>query len=71
MTVAEQEKNERWVGKKERSSGRLTKEILFQALVNLSKAMGGGRVLETDPLRVTARDSKISTEGSEGLHANQ
>ena len=70
MTVAEQEKNERWVGKKERSSGRLTKEILFQALVNLYKEMGGGRVLGADSLRGRTRDSKISIEGSEGMHAN-
>jgi multidrug efflux system outer membrane protein len=35
-----------------------TKGFLFQALVNLYKAMGGGRVIEADRLTGTT-DSKI------------
>jgi len=38
-----------------------TKEVLFQALVNLCKAMGGGWVLEVDHLTETTTGSKIST----------
>ena len=48
-----------------------TKGVLFQALVNLYKAMGGGWVLEADHLTGTTTDSKKSTHGSEVLHANQ
>jgi multidrug efflux system outer membrane protein len=48
-----------------------TKGVLFQALVNLYKAMGGGWVLEADHLTDTTTDSKISIHGSEVSHANQ
>jgi multidrug efflux system outer membrane protein len=48
-----------------------TKGVLFQALVNLYKAMGGGWVMEADRLMDTATDSKKSKHKSEVLHANQ
>ena len=48
-----------------------TKGVLFQALVNLYKAMGGGWVLEADHLTGTTTDSKKSIDGSEVLYANQ
>ncbi len=48
-----------------------TKGVLFQALVNLYKAMGGGWVLKADHLTGATTDSKISIHGSEVLHANQ
>ncbi len=41
-----------------------TKGILFQALVNLYKAMGGGWVVEADRMTTGAGDSGISTSGS-------
>ena len=40
------------------------KGVLFQALMNLYKTMGGGWVLEADHLTGTTTDSKISTHGS-------
>jgi multidrug efflux system outer membrane protein len=43
-----------------------TKRSLFQALVNLFKAMGGGWVLEVDYLTGTRVGSKITTDGYEG-----
>jgi multidrug efflux system outer membrane protein len=48
-----------------------TKEVLFQALVNLYKATGGGWVLEADHLTGTRMGVKIYTHGSEVLHANE
>ena len=48
-----------------------TRGVLFQAPVNLYKAMGGGWVLEADHLTGTTTDSKISMHYSEVLHANQ
>jgi multidrug efflux system outer membrane protein len=42
-----------------------TKRSLFQALVNLFKAMGGCWVLEADHLTGTTAGSKISTNGYE------
>jgi len=48
-----------------------TKGVLFQALVNLYKAMGGGWVLEADHLADKTTYSKISSHSSEVLHANQ
>jgi hypothetical protein len=48
-----------------------TKGVLFQAPMNLYKAMSGGWVLEADHLTGTTTDSKISMHYSEVLHANQ
>ncbi|HUJ90725.1 MAG TPA: efflux transporter outer membrane subunit [Syntrophorhabdales bacterium] len=48
-----------------------TKGVLFNSLVNLYKAMGGGWVLEADRLTDAATDSKISRHEDEVLHANQ
>jgi multidrug efflux system outer membrane protein len=48
-----------------------TKGSLFEALVNLFKTMGGGRVLEVDRVTGTTTGSKISTNGYEVLYANQ
>jgi len=48
-----------------------TKGSLFQALVNLFKAMWGGWGLEADPLTGTTTGSKNSTNGYEVLYANQ
>jgi hypothetical protein len=48
-----------------------TKGLLFQALVSLYKAIGGGWVLEVDHVTGTRTDSKISTHGYEVSHANQ
>lgn len=42
-----------------------TKGVLFQALVNLYKAMGGGWVLEADRMADIRPDSNISARGSE------
>lgn len=47
-----------------------TKGVLFQALVNLYKAMGGGWVTEADRLTDTTADSKITKHALEVLHAN-
>ena len=41
-----------------------TKGVLFQALVNLYRAMGGGWVVEADRLTAVKTDSKISVHGS-------
>jgi multidrug efflux system outer membrane protein len=41
-----------------------TKGILFQALVNLYKAIGGGWVTEADRMVTGTADSGISTPGS-------
>ena len=41
-----------------------TKGVLFQALVNLYKAIGGGWVVEADPIRNDAKDLSITTSGS-------
>jgi len=48
-----------------------TKGVLFQALVNLYKAMGGGWVVEADRLTGTTTDSKKSKHGYNVSHANQ
>jgi len=48
-----------------------TKGVLFQALVNLYKAMGSGWILEADPLTGTTTDSKKSITSYEVLYANQ
>jgi multidrug efflux system outer membrane protein len=48
-----------------------TKGVLFQSLVNVYKAMGGGWVSVADHLTGTTTDSKISRDGNEVLHANQ
>jgi multidrug efflux system outer membrane protein len=40
-----------------------TKGVLFQALMNLYKAMGGGWVVEADRLTAVKTDSKISAHG--------
>jgi multidrug efflux system outer membrane protein len=48
-----------------------TKGILFQALVNLYKAIGGGWVMEAEYLTGTTTDSKKSIDGSEVMHGNQ
>jgi len=45
--------------------------VFFQALVTLYEAMGGGWVLEADHLAGKTIYSKISSHGSEVLHANQ
>jgi multidrug efflux system outer membrane protein len=44
-----------------------TKGVLFQALVNLYKAMGGGWVVEADKMTDVTTDSKISGLGSTAL----
>ena len=41
-----------------------TKGVLFQALVNLYKAMGGGWVVEADRMSAGAADSAPSVQGS-------
>jgi multidrug efflux system outer membrane protein len=41
-----------------------TKGVLFQALVNLYKAIGGGWVVEADSIRNDAKDLSITTSGS-------
>ncbi len=41
-----------------------TKGVLFQALVNLYKTMGGGWVVESDRMTTGTADSNISTPGS-------
>jgi multidrug efflux system outer membrane protein len=41
-----------------------TKGVLFQALVNLYKAIGGGWVVEADRMTTGTADSNISTPGS-------
>jgi outer membrane protein, multidrug efflux system len=41
-----------------------TKGVLFQALVNLYKAIGGGWVVEADRMTTRTADSNISTPGS-------
>ena len=52
-------------------SQALTKESLFQALVNLFETMGGGWTLKIDHVTGTTTGSKISTNGYEVLYANQ
>ena len=48
-----------------------TKGSLFQALVSLFKAMGGGWVLEIDHLMGTTAGLKISINGFEVIYANE
>jgi len=48
-----------------------TKGVLFQALVNLYKAMGGGWVLEADRLTAVKTDLKTSAHGSAALQEGE
>jgi hypothetical protein len=52
-------------------TGESNKGVFFQTIVNLYEAMGGGWALEADRLTGATIDSKITTHGSEVLHANQ
>jgi len=45
-----------------------TKGALFQALVNLYKAMGGGWIVEADRMTDRTIDSNTSTDGSTAFH---